>query len=274
MLALLLAGALGSSYASASEFKSYRKPDPQRFAQGVAAYDARNYAQAFNIWLPLAHHGDLAAIFNIGLMLRDGRGIPRDLPRALAFFKRGAEQNHLGCQVNLADMYYKGIGTKQDFVQAASWLMVAARRGHNPSMYKLAGMFERGEGVGVNLDAARALYLTAYEGGYQLAGNRLSELATRTNAIPPPDSAQGPPTSLPKPAVATLTPALRGTIGIDDTDIDNSPEGGWSLRASFATPQRTNAANPGPALRPRACLTGSKAFDAHPSMCRMPPVRN
>ncbi len=146
IIAVLLVSALTAGGARASEFKSYKKPNPKRFAEGVAAYDARNYAQAYDIWLPLARHGDLAALFNIGLMLRDGRGIPEDLPRALSFFGQCAKQEHLGCQVNLADMYYKGVGTKQNYAEAAHWLMVAARRGHFPSMFKLAGMFERGQG--------------------------------------------------------------------------------------------------------------------------------
>ncbi|MFZ1988967.1 MAG: tetratricopeptide repeat protein [Alphaproteobacteria bacterium] len=268
MPALLLAGTFGAAHAG--EFKSYRKPDPQRFSQGVAAYDAGNYAEAYDIWLPLARHGDLAAVFNIGLMLRDGRGIPQDQPRALAFFKQCAERNHLGCQVNLADMYYTGKGTTPDYKRAASWLMVAARRGHYPSMYQLGGMFERGEGIELNLAAARVLYLAAYEGGYQLAGNRLSELASQSNA-----TAQANPAA--PPASPPLV-SLRGTLGLDEPEIDDSPEASWNLRASFApTPSprpQSDGGPPIPQLRPRVCLDEPKAFDAHPSMCRMRPVRN
>jgi len=267
MPALLLMSAVCA--ARAGEFESYRKPDPQRFAEGVAAYDAGNYAEAYEIWLPLARHGDLAAVFNIGLMLRDGRGIPQDQPRALSFFRQCAERNHLGCEVNLADMYYMGKGTQQDLRRAASWLMVAARRGHYPSMYKLGGMFERGEGVMPNLDAARVLYLGAYEGGYQLAGNRLSELAAQLNATAHADSS-APPSQ--PPAVS-----LRGTLGPADSAVEDSPEVSWNLRTSFAHRPAPRPQSGGPAApqgRPRICLDDPEAFDAHPSMCRMRPVRN
>lgn len=267
MPALLLASALAPAHAG--EFKGYRKPDPQRFAQGVAAYDAGNFSQAYEIWLPLAHHGDLAALFNIGLMLRDGRGIPEDQPRALVFFRQCAERNHLGCEVNLADMYYSGKGTEQDFKRAAGWLMVAARRGHYPSMYKLGGMFERGEGIAPNLEAARVLYVTAYEGGYQLAGNRLSELAAQQNGMHPESSVPAP-----QPPVVSL----RGTLGLPEAEIDDSPDVSWNLRASFASAQQEQPSNVAKVAviepRPRVCVHDPKAFDAHPSMCRMRPVRN
>ena len=49
------------------------------FQAGVAAYDAGDYTRAYEIWLPLAKLGDLAAQRNVGHLLRLGRGTARDL---------------------------------------------------------------------------------------------------------------------------------------------------------------------------------------------------
>jgi Sel1 repeat len=302
---VLLFAVLGlASAALGDEFKAYRRPDPKVFAQGVMAYDAGDYRRAFDLWLPLARTGDLAAAFNIGLMLRDGRGVPKDEPRALTFFKKSAERGHLGSEVNLAKMYYEGIGTPPNYLEAARWLMILSRRGHYPSMYKLAGMFERGEGIQRNLKAARTLYLIAYKGGYRLAGNRLSQLAEKANEAraEPEGPAQSTVARLEDPSDASLgrdaTAAeassalpvlrLRGPIGaVDDTEPGKSEV--FALRATIsemsALEQQiyrigsTAKTVPGdeparlePAGPPRMCASRSR-FDASATVCRMRPVR-
>ena len=303
--ALLFAVLAFASAAFADEFQAYRRPDPKVFAQGVAAYDAGNYRQAFDLWLPLARSGDLAAAFNIGLMLRDGRGVPQDQPRALTFFKKAAERGHLGSEVNIADMYYKGIGAEQNYLEAARWLMIASRRGHYPSMYKLAGMFERGEGIEANQKAARTLYLIAYRGGYQLAGNRLSQLAEKSNearaeaeGVPqgvvaslsaPGDVARAQPGLSQGASSAVPILRLRGPIGAEGTAASEKDQV-FTLRATISamtalerqiyrigwTPKTVSGDEPAradAALPPRMCRS-HRRFDPLATMCRMPPVRN
>lgn len=302
---LLFAILAFASAAFADEFKPYRRPDPKVFAQAVAAYDAGDYGRAFDLWLPLGRSGDLAAAFNIGLMLRDGRGVPKDARRALMFFKKSAERGHLGSEVNLADMYYKGIGTERNYLEAARWLMVLSRRGHYPSMYKLASMFEHGEGIQRNMKAARTLYLMAYKGGYQLAGNRLSLLAEKANeeraesegapqsevaALDKPDATERGPGAQDQPAPSTLPILrLRGPIGAEGDAVPNEDEV-FALRATISgmsaleqqiyrigsTAKTVPSGEPTraePAVTPRICGT-HRHFDASATMCRMPPVRD
>jgi len=294
--------------ALADEFGRYEMPKPKEFARGVAAYDAGNFQQAYDIWLPLAHHGDLAAIFNIGLMLRDGRGIPKDQPRALIFFKKAAQWGHLGSEVDLADMYYKGEGTPQNYVEAARWLMIAARRGHLPSIYKLAGMFERGEGIEPDPKAARTLYLIAYEGGYQPAGERLSELAKEANEAraaaepdasstgnydvaaipaPPPDSAIPHERPADPPGLLPVF-QLRGSIGAGGDALAASTNPISTLRSTYeamttleqriygmgssAKTEQALPPAPQPATAP-ACARRRGPFDGSSPTCRMPPLR-
>ena len=50
----------------------------QDFQKGLAAAQAGDYATALQEWTPLAEAGDEAAQYNLGLMLKNGQGVPQD----------------------------------------------------------------------------------------------------------------------------------------------------------------------------------------------------
>ncbi len=59
---------------------------------GVAAYQAGNYADAFRIWEPLAEKGNARAQFHLGALYFEGRGVVRDLNEARTWLRRAAEK--------------------------------------------------------------------------------------------------------------------------------------------------------------------------------------
>src|SRR6478752_6471189 len=59
------------------------------FNSGVAAYDAGDYEKAFKIWWDLRYE-DLAAMRNLGMMLRKGQGTARDPDKAEEVYLRAA----------------------------------------------------------------------------------------------------------------------------------------------------------------------------------------
>ncbi len=65
--------------------------DQATFNQGVAAYDAGQYEDAYKIFHDLAEKDDLAAMRNVALMLRNGKGVEKDPDRALDWYERAAE---------------------------------------------------------------------------------------------------------------------------------------------------------------------------------------
>lgn len=148
----------------------------RQFAQGVAAYDAGNYARAFELWLPLAQNGDLAAQRNVAHMLRRGLGVETDLARALDFYRRSAEFGFVTAQVNLAAMLLAGEGTDPDPEEAALWFDRAARGGHPLAQYNLGVLYETGQGVEADMARAMGWYAAAAQGGSQPALDRLAEL--------------------------------------------------------------------------------------------------
>jgi len=87
-----------------------------------------------------AEQGDAEAQADLGVMYRDGKGIPQDAVEATRWFRLAADQGNRGAQVNLGVMYLRGEGTSQDVVQAAMWHYLAAERGFPPAEANVPGI--------------------------------------------------------------------------------------------------------------------------------------
>ena len=56
------------------------------YEDGMAAYQREDYATALQIWHQLAGQGDAEAQFYLGVMYRDGMGVPQDLVQAIMWY--------------------------------------------------------------------------------------------------------------------------------------------------------------------------------------------
>ena len=100
------------------------------FDEGLAAYEAGDYATALLEFRPLAEQGNAAAQYNLGLMYFMGQGIPQDYKEAVKWFRKAAEQDYVRAQFNLGSMYGNGLGVTQDYVQAHKWFNIAGANGN------------------------------------------------------------------------------------------------------------------------------------------------
>ncbi len=164
-----------------------------RFDQGVEAYDAGNFEQAFGIWLPLAQRGNMSAQRNVGHLLRRGLGVEQDHERAVYFYTRASEAGLVGAMVNLAAMLRAGQGVEEpQYRQAAQWLYVASRAGDPRAQYVLGVMAARGQGMEQNRDLAIELFRLAAEQGLREARERLAEAGIDPSNIgDEPERAEG-----------------------------------------------------------------------------------
>ncbi|MDP2123835.1 MAG: tetratricopeptide repeat protein [Parvibaculum sp.] len=180
-------------------------PDGAGFDEAVAAYDAGDYKKAFDIWLPLAQRDDLAAMRNVALMLRHGKGVERDPERALYFYERSGRAGLVAAQVNSAFMHLDGDGIPQDYKKASFWFHAAAMAGVPVARYNLGVMYERG--LGVEADPARALawYALAARAGHAQALDRLTVLVPYLpGPMPPTDADAALVVTAPAPPEAQL----------------------------------------------------------------------
>ncbi len=156
----------------------------QIFDSGVAAYDAKNYADAFRIFSSIDDR-DVAAMRNVALMLRKGEGTAKDPKAAEEMYARAAEGGLATAAADLGDMLLKGEAGPPDPKAALPWLMGAAGAGHPVAALEAGQILEEGTAGQKDLAAARKLYQIAADAGMDEARQRLAALPPEPTALPP-----------------------------------------------------------------------------------------
>jgi TPR repeat protein len=177
ILAALFCVAFAAGCASARDPAETKKI----FDAGVAAYDAKNYADAFRLFQSI-DDTDLAAMRNEAIMLRNGQGVEKDPLRAEDVYKRAAQGGLATAAADLGEMLLVGEAGPPDVKAAFPWLASAADAGHPIAAYELAQLYETGvkDTVPKNIDMARKLYERAAAGGMEEAKKHLQALPPDT----------------------------------------------------------------------------------------------
>jgi TPR repeat protein len=145
--ALAMAVSLGPALAA--------RADP--LADGVAAFDAKDYPKALRLLAQLAAKGDPAAEFRLGLMDLFGLGVAEDADAAQTLNQRAAEQGYPQArQLIVAQCLQDDVDPATDCRQALAWLRADADAGNVEDQAALGAMYLTGRG-GVARDAAQAV---------------------------------------------------------------------------------------------------------------------
>jgi TPR repeat protein len=86
----------------------------------------------------VADHDDIPSKYYLGLMLRDGLGVPADQERAMALLTEAAEANHTDAMFRLGELYQNALGDDTRFALAETWLRRAGARKHVGALVALA----------------------------------------------------------------------------------------------------------------------------------------
>jgi TPR repeat protein len=119
-------------------------------SEGHAAFEERNFEEAFEILEPHAEAGDADAEFKIGFMYLHGRGTNRDYDLAVEWLEKAGEQGHAEAQYNMAMNYNLGRGVPEDLVQAHKWATMASAQG-----YRAAGELKEDTATRMTEDQVR-----------------------------------------------------------------------------------------------------------------------
>lgn len=101
-------------------------------------------------------------------------GYPRDLNRAVYWYRKAALQGNADAQNNLANRYRLGEGVPVNPQMAVQWWSRAAEQGHVLAEYHLGESFRRGQGVPKNMRTAVYWYQRAALQGNADAQNNLA----------------------------------------------------------------------------------------------------
>ncbi len=118
---------------------------------GQLEFDRGHYANALNIWHPLATAGDPEYQVLIGEMYRRGLGVEKDQFRALSWHQKASAQGHADGTYHVAQFHLYGQGgVNRDPVRALAIFQSAADLGHWKAQYVISRAFATGEHVKQN----------------------------------------------------------------------------------------------------------------------------
>ncbi len=164
-------------------------------AEADAAYNTGDYEAALRIWQPLAAQGNASAQSHLGVMYRDGRGVPQDYKQAHTWFSLAAAQGNasalasrelvaarLAAARQLVDA--EAAYNKGDHATALRIQRMLAEQGDAEAQFRLAGMYVFGSGVTQDPAAALSWYRMAAEQGHASAQINLGLRYARGLGVP------------------------------------------------------------------------------------------
>jgi serine/threonine protein kinase len=161
----LLAAANNSKIVSVEDF----------YKEGLKAYKKEDYSNAEKWYLKAALKNHALSQDSLGSMYFEGRGVKRNIKKALEWYLKAANQKLPKAQDHMGLMYYNGHGVNVNLKKSFDWFRKAANQGYAEAQWNLGAMYENGKGV--KLDKKRALiwYKKAAKQGYDLAIKKLIE---------------------------------------------------------------------------------------------------
>lgn len=114
---------------------------------GMDAYKRKDYATALQLLRPLAEQGNPDAMFQLGAMYDEGKGVPQDYAEAAKWYRKAAEKGDMGATEILGDMFESGLGVPHNYAEALKLYRKAAQQGYAPAMESIGSMYRDGKGV-------------------------------------------------------------------------------------------------------------------------------
>ncbi len=143
------------------------------------AYHAGRYRVAMELARPLAESGHAEAQYLVGVMLETGKGVSRDVYKAVTWYRRAAEQDHLEATKRLALINFSGEFMWTSKVRAVLWFRSAAQLGDVPSQGFMGRIYENGWGVAADEVEALMWFIVATHNGNQPAAGDRARLERR-----------------------------------------------------------------------------------------------
>jgi uncharacterized protein len=145
------------------------------FKAAASALDAGDYNKALKLLQPLAKQGVPGAMYVLGVMYSEGKGVPKDYAAALAWHRQAADRGHPLSQYEIGVMYDRGLGVRKDPSEAFKWFGRAAELGYAMAQVNLGALYATGEGIPQNYVEAYKWFSIAATGGSYLEDTKSAE---------------------------------------------------------------------------------------------------
>lgn len=128
-------------------------------------------------WLALAKDQNKATALDVAEMYLEGRGVNRDIDRAVEYYKELADAYVAEAHLKLGQIYSHGAPLTPDYGLAEEHLVMAEALGSAEAAYHLGLMRLNGQGGRADRVAAQDLFQLAADSGYVFANYYLGLLA-------------------------------------------------------------------------------------------------
>lgn len=177
LLILLLLITFNTAALAAETTKKEDEALPLRYEQAHMAVKNKNYNEAFASFSKLADEGHPAAQHIVGMMYEKGIGCKRNLPKAVGYYRKAADQDFCDAQCRLGHMYLAGNSVLyKNTEQATQWLAKAAAKGQPAAEYTLGMLHLKGDTIPKDLDKAGQYLRSAASHGVQEAEEAVAKL--------------------------------------------------------------------------------------------------
>jgi localization factor PodJL len=164
-----------------------KKGDPLALFEVGAVYtEGRgvkiDLAEAAKWYQRAADAGVVPAEYRLASLYEKGTGVARDLNKARTLYQQAAEKGNASAMHNLAVMLAGSGDSAPDFAGAGKWFAMAADRGIRDSQFNLAILYARGNGVKQDLEESYKWFAVAARDGDADAGQKRDEVAKALSA--------------------------------------------------------------------------------------------
>jgi serine/threonine protein kinase/TPR repeat protein len=129
-----------------------------------------------------AEAGDVTAQRVLGILYRDGRGVPQSDQKSLEWLRRAAEAGDTGAQVGVGTAYARGRGVEKSDKLALEWFRKAAVQNDATGLYNVGIYYRQGRGIAADVKEAVAFFqkaIAAAQAGAHHAGWKYSASAAQ-----------------------------------------------------------------------------------------------
>jgi TPR repeat protein len=127
--------------------------------------DLQEPTRAAQFFQSAADAGDFDAVYALGLMYREGRGVEKDPMKASDLLKKAADARISAAEVDYAIVLFNAEGAAKDEAGAAKYFLRAAGSNNAVAMNRLARMYVAGRGVDKNMVEAMKWHILARAAG-------------------------------------------------------------------------------------------------------------
>jgi TPR repeat protein len=164
--------------------RSYPNDTRLSYEYGRVLQKAERYEEARKAYKIAADAGSAIAENNLGNLLRDGSGGPKDLVGATRLFRKSAEADDTWGIVHYADALSDGRGIEKNEAEAVRLYRKAADRGNSTAFTDLAYMLANGFGVTQDYAEALRLLRKAADAGNRTAMRNLGNMYRDGTGVP------------------------------------------------------------------------------------------